>query len=114
MSKAAAVTTANFEAEDLRSDVPVLVDFWATWCGPCMRIAPELDAVAEELEGRLRVCKVDVDTEPDLANSFGIRSIPTMMVFKGGQVVDQIVGALPRAGILARLEPHLESFIVAR
>lgn len=114
MSKAAAVTAASFEAEVLRSDVPVLVDFWATWCGPCRRLAVELDALAEELDSRLRVRKIDVDQELDLVDSFGVRSVPTMIVFKGGEVVEQIVGAMPRTAILAKLEPHLGPALAAR
>jgi thioredoxin 1 len=109
MGKASAVTAADFEAEVMQSELPVLVDFWASWCGPCLRIAPEIEAIAVQMEGRIRVRKVDVDADPLLANQFGIRSIPTMLVFKEGKLVDQLVGALPRASILARIERHLDA-----
>ena len=97
------VTAANFEEEVIRSDIPVLVDFWATWCGPCMMVGPILSEIAEENEGKLKVGKVNVDEQPELAQHFGIMSIPTMMVFKGGEKVNQLVGAVPKEQILALL-----------
>jgi thioredoxin 1 len=92
MSAAAAVTTADFDREVLESDVPVLVDFWAVWCGPCRMIAPTVDAVAEEYAGRAKVVKLNVDDSPDIAGRYGVQSIPTLILFKGGQPVDRLVG----------------------
>jgi thioredoxin 1 len=84
--------TARFDADVLQADVPVLVDFWATWCGPCRAIAPLLEPLARSFEGRAKVIKVDVDSNPEISVRYGIRGIPTLLVFKGGEVVDQIVG----------------------
>jgi thioredoxin 1 len=92
MSAAAAVTTADFDKEVLQSDVPVLVDFWAVWCGPCRMIAPTVDAVAEEFNGKAKVFKLNVDENPEIAARYGVQSIPTLIVFKGGQQVKQLVG----------------------
>ena len=103
MSQAAAVTTAEFEKEVLRSDLPVLVDFWAVWCGPCRMIAPHVDAVAEEFAGKAKVYKVDTDAECDIATKYGIMSIPTLLFFKDGQVADQVVGAVSKTEIAKRL-----------
>ena len=97
------ITKENFEAEVLKSDVPVLVDFWAVWCGPCQMVAPVLSEIAEENEGKLKVGKVNVDEQPELARQFGIMSIPTLMVFNGGEKVNQLVGAVPKDSILALL-----------
>ena len=90
------VTDASFESEVLNSDLPVLVDFWAEWCGPCKMIAPVLDELAGELEGKLKICKVDVDANPDIPPKFGIRGIPTLIVFKGGNAEATKVGALSK------------------
>ena len=107
MSKAAAVTTALFEKEVLQAEQPVLVDFWAPWCGPCRRVGPEVDAVAEQVNGTAKVLKLDVDEEPDIAARYGVQSIPTLLIFKGGKVVDQIMGAQPRGVIAERLQTHV-------
>ena len=107
MSSAQSIDTTNFEAEVLGSDLPVLVDFWATWCGPCHRIAPEVEAVAEQLTGRVKVYKLDVDESPQIAQQYGVQSIPTLLIFKGGRPVDQIVGAVPRTTIAQKLEAQL-------
>ncbi len=104
MSNAVAVTTSDFETEVLQSPVPVLIDFWAVWCGPCRMIAPHVDAVATEYEGRVKVLKVNVDEEPDIAGRYGIMSIPTLLFFKGGKVVEQVVGAVPKSTITSKLE----------
>lgn len=86
------ITKANFEAEVLNSDIPVIIDFWATWCGPCKMLAPVLSEIAEEYEGKVKVGKVNVDDENELAVKFGIASIPTVLLFKGGQPIVSSVG----------------------
>ena len=95
------ITKENFETEVLKSDVPVLLDFWATWCGPCMMIAPTLEEIARENAGRLKVGKVNVDEEMELAMKFGVTSIPLLVVMENGQIVKKAVGALPKAKIEA-------------
>ena len=90
------VSDATFDTEVLNSDIPVLVDFWAEWCGPCKMIAPVLEEIAGEFEGKLKVCKVDVDANPDIPPKFGIRGIPTLIVFKGGNAEATKVGALSK------------------
>ena len=94
----------SFKKEVLESDKPVLVDFWATWCAPCRMIAPSIEEIAKEYEGKLKVGKLDVDNNPNVASMFGIRSIPTLLIFKGGKVVEQIVGAVPKGNITSKLE----------
>ncbi len=98
------LTEENFDREVLHSAEPVLVDFWAAWCGPCRIMAPVVDQLADEFAGRAKVAKVDVDAAPRLAARFGIVSIPTLMVFRGGKPVDQVVGAVPKAVLAAGLE----------
>jgi thioredoxin 1 len=107
MSAAAAVTATDFDQEVLQSDVPVLVDFWAAWCGPCRAVGPAIDAVATEYAGRAKVLKVNVDEEPEIASRYGVQSIPTLAIFKEGKVVDQIVGAVPKAMIADKLAAQL-------
>lgn len=97
------ITESNFEAEVLKSDIPVLVDFWATWCGPCMMLAPTIAEIAEEMEGKVKVGKVNVDEEPNLSARFQIASIPTVMLFKDGKPVNAIVGFRPKDDILRML-----------
>ena len=98
---------ATFDTEVLKSDVPVLVDFWAVWCGPCKAIAPTVDELAKQYKGKVKVAKMDVDEHQQVPQQYGIRSIPTLLVFKGGRVVDTIVGAVPKA----KLEESLKKAI---
>ena len=93
------VTDSNYEAEVLKSSLPMLVDFWATWCTPCLAIAPHVEALAQEYAGKIRVGKCDIDANPMVATQLEIRSIPTLLMFKAGQVLGQVVGAVPRARI---------------
>jgi thioredoxin 1 len=101
------VTDNNFQAEVLESDKPVLVDFWAPWCGPCRVIAPSLEEIATEQAEQLTIVKLNVDDNQQTAAKYGVMSIPTMIVFKGGQPVHTIVGALPKKRLVAELEPAL-------
>jgi thioredoxin 1 len=105
--KVIAFTDANFDQEVLKSDVPVLVDFWATWCAPCKAIAPLVDAVADEYAGKIKVGKVNVDDNPATPGKYGVRGIPTLILFKGGVVVDQIVGAVPKSQLDALIAKAL-------
>lgn len=102
-----AVTASNFQEQVLGSDVPVLVDFWAEWCGPCKAIGPSIEQLATEYEGRAKVFKVDVDADGELASQYGVMSIPALLVFKGGKVVDQMVGAAPKPQIAALIDRAL-------
>jgi thioredoxin len=106
MAESVAVTKDTFEDEVLQSDVPVLVDFWASWCAPCRQVAPVMDQIATEYEGTLKVAKVDVDAESELAGYFGISSIPTIALFEPGEPPKAVVGALPREMIETAFELH--------
>ena len=100
------ITESNFQATVLGSDKPFLVDFWATWCGPCLAIAPHVEAIANEQTAKLGVGKLNIDDHPAIASQFGVRSIPTLILFKGGKPVDQIVGAVPRAKLEELVRKH--------
>lgn len=100
-------TDNNFEQEVLKSDLPVLVDFWAPWCGPCLMVAPAIEEIAETYQGKLKVVKVNVDENPRLSASYQILSIPTLILFKGGQPVDSVIGALPKNRLVSFLSKHL-------
>ena len=107
MAKPIEITDATFDTEVLSSDVPVLIDFWAVWCGPCKMVAPVVEELAAEYDGQLKVGKIDVDAHKQAAMKYGIRSIPTLLLFKNGEVVQQIIGALPKN----QLEEKIKSFI---
>ena len=108
MAKPQPVTDADFEATVLGSDQPVLVDFWADWCGPCKMIAPVVDELAEEYEGRFAFAKLDVDANPQTAMQFGIRSIPALLLFKDGKVAENVVGAVPKAVLKKKIDKVLD------
>lgn len=101
------ITDANFQNEVLQSDKPVLLDFWAEWCGPCKMVAPVVEELAKEYDGKLKVGKVDVDSNQQTSMQYGIRSIPTLLIFKGGKVVDQLVGAVPKKMLAEKVAKHL-------
>jgi thioredoxin 1 len=107
MAKPIEVTDQTFDEQVINSDKPILVDFWAEWCGPCKMIAPVLEELAVELDGQLVISKLNVDHNPDTSQAFGVLSIPTLLVFKNGEPVDRIVGYQPKPKLLARLQPHL-------
>jgi thioredoxin 1 len=107
MGNAVAVTSDKFDSEVLQSAQPVLVDFWAAWCGPCRVIAPSVEEIATEYLGTLKVVKVDVDENMEVSARYGVQSIPTLLLFKGGQPVERIIGALPKPAILSKIKSHL-------
>ncbi|MCU0569852.1 MAG: thioredoxin [Oculatellaceae cyanobacterium Prado106] len=107
MSAAAQVTDSSFKQEVLESDVPVLVDFWAPWCGPCRMVAPVVEEIAEQYIGQVKVVKLNTDENPGVASQYGIRSIPTLMIFKAGERVDMVVGAVPKTTLATTLEKYL-------
>jgi len=107
MAKPFAVTDAEFDEKVVKADKPVLVDFWAEWCVPCKMIAPIVDELAEEMDGQMEFAKVDVDSSPITAVTYGIRSIPALLIFKGGKPVEQIIGALPKGQIKKKIDEAL-------
>ncbi|HOD66720.1 MAG TPA: thioredoxin [candidate division Zixibacteria bacterium] len=107
MSKPITVTDDSFEQEVIQADKPVIVDFWATWCGPCKMIAPILEEVAREYADRVKVAKIDVDSNTEVARKFGIMSIPSLIFFKNGEELDRVVGAIPKSQLTQRLEKVL-------
>lgn len=98
------ITDTNFKQEVLKSDLPVLVDFWASWCMPCRMVAPAVEAIAKKYEGKLKVCKANVDESPNTSAEYGIMSIPTLAIFKSGKVVDKIVGVVPESELASKID----------
>jgi thioredoxin 1 len=107
MSAAPAITGEKFEQEVLKSEIPVLVDFWAEWCGPCKQLGPTIDAIAEDYAGKAKIYKLDVQTEAQIASTYGVQSIPTLLLFKGGEVKERLVGFQPKQNITSRLDALL-------
>ena len=107
MSNVGDVTDVTFEAEVLKSSIPVLVDFWAPWCGPCRAVAPVVDEIANEYKGKLKVLKLNTDENPKTAQSYRISGIPSLMVFKNGQPVEQVVGAVPKSTLSSAVDKHI-------
>lgn len=101
------LSSESFKSTITSSATPVLVDFWAPWCGPCKAIAPVLEELATELDGKLKICKVNMDENDAISAEYGIRAIPTMLLFKGGQLVDQVVGMMPKAALKSKLAAHV-------
>ena len=109
MSGPVDVTDSTWEEAVMNSELPILVDFWAEWCGPCKMIAPAVHDLAEEYAGKLNVAKVDIDNSPEIATKYGIRSIPALIFFKDGQPVDQVIGALPKGALKKKIDSVLGS-----
>lgn len=106
MAEPVRVTDTSFESEVLASDLPVLVDFWAEWCAPCKMIAPIVDEIAKEYEGRVKVAKLDVDANPNTMQAYGVMGIPALILFKGGKIAVRVTGFKPKEQLLAEIEPH--------
>lgn len=107
MGKPQVVSDQNFETEVIKSDTPVLVDFWAAWCGPCRMVAPVLEEIATEQGEKIKIAKLDVDANPITAGRFGVRSIPTMILFKNGREAQRVVGYMPKEKLLQQIQPHI-------
>lgn len=105
--KPVTITDQNFNDEVTNSTIPVLIDFWAVWCGPCRAIAPIVEQLAGEYDGKIKIGKLDVDENPDTAVKFGVRSIPTLLLFKNGQVIDTIIGAVQKTVIVQKITPYI-------
>jgi thioredoxin 1 len=105
--KVVQLSDAEFENQVLKSDVPVLVDFWASWCAPCKAIAPVVDDLAETFDGQVKICKLNVDENPSTPGQYGVRGIPTLILFKGGEVIDQVVGAVPKGQLESLIKKAL-------
>ncbi len=101
------VNDENFKQEVLESELPVLVDFWAEWCAPCLMIAPIIEEIAKEYKDRLKVCKLNVENGAQTSSRYGVMNIPTLMIFKNGEMVDKVIGAIPKGDILSRLDVHI-------
>ncbi len=106
-NKISHITDGTFDEEVLKDDVPVLADFWAQWCGPCRTIAPVLEEIAQEYDGQLKIAKINVDENPETPARFGIQGIPTLILFKDGEPVERLVGAMPKDRLLSHIRPHL-------
>ena len=107
MGKPQVVSDQNFETEVIKSDTPVLVDFWAAWCGPCRMVAPVLEEIATEQGEKVKIAKLDVDANPITAGRFGVRSIPTMILFKNGREAQRVVGYMPKEKLMQQIQPHI-------
>jgi thioredoxin len=111
MAKPQVVSDQNFETEVIKSDTPVLVDFWAVWCGPCRMVAPVLEEIASEQGDKVKIAKLDVDANPITAGRFGVRAIPTMILFKNGREAQRVVGYVPKEKLLQQIQPHFAAAV---